>query len=445
MQRALPYTGIETNDISVITSAQNYKKQLLTLIGAARKRIYITALYLQDDEAGREVLAALYKAKTQYPDLDVKVFVDYHRAQRGLIGEKEQLGNRASYNAIAAQEHAEIEIYGVAVKAKELLGVLHLKGMIFDDILLYSGASINDIYLQQKDRYRLDRYYQIKSVAITNSFCVYLSDGFIASGLAERINNDKIVGKQIAKKHNNKRIKSLVKSAKYQLSADDSCQIELNNTIKVSPLVGYGKRRNVLNATICQLIKSSQTKILIFTPYFNMPKVVTKHLVKALKRGVKVTIIVGDKKANDFYIADQDKFSTIGIVPYIYETILLRFVKRWQKFITSGQLTIQLWEDGDNSYHLKGLMVDEKYHLLTGSNLNPRAWGLDLENGLLLADNTGKLQSLLAQELTEITQNTTTINHYNDIDQLKDYPVKPKKLLKRLRLSKIDQVLKRFL
>jgi len=443
MQTVLPYTGIDGNDISVITSAKDYKNQLLTLISEARQRIYITALYLQDDEAGREVLAALYQAKNKFPDIDIKVFVDYHRAQRGLIGEKQQLGNRASYNAIAREELAEIEIYGVAVKAKELLGVLHLKGMMFDDILLYSGASINDIYLQQKQRYRLDRYYKIQSKAICDSFCGYLSNGFILSGLAERINKDEQIGPQTAKKLNNKRIKSLVKSAKYQLSSADSGQSE--SAIKVSPLVGYGKRRNVLNATICQLIKSSQSNILIFTPYFNLPKVVTKHLVAALKRGVKVTMIVGDKKANDFYIADQEKFSTIGIVPYIYETILLRFVKRWQKFISSEQLIIKLWQDGDNSYHLKGLVVDEKQHLLTGSNLNPRAWGLDLENGLLVEDNTGKLQTLLAEELIEITKNTATIAHYSEIDQLKDYPVKPRKLLKRIRLSKIDQVLKRFL
>jgi len=442
MQTALPFTYIDSSDISAFTSAAQYKIQLLALIAQAKERIYITALYVQDDEAGREILAALYQAKTRHPDLDVKIFVDFHRAQRGLIGEKHQLGNRASYNEIAKQQLAEIEIFGVAVKAKELLGVLHLKGMIFDNVLLYSGASINDIYLQQNGRYRLDRYYQIPSKAVCDSFCRYLSEHFILSGLAERINKDQDNELPLTKKLNNKRIKGIVKSAKYHCSPIKS---EPNEDIKLTPLVGYGKRRNDLNKTICQLIKSSENNIVIFTPYFNLPKALTKHLIKALKRGVKITVIVGDKKANDFYIADPDKFSLIGIVPYIYETILLRFVKRWQKFITSELLTIKLWRDGDNSYHLKGLVVDEKYHLLTGSNMNPRAWGLDLENGLLLEDNSGKLQSMLDEELVAITKNTTTIKHYSDIEQLKDYPARPKKLLKRLRFSQIDQVLKRFL
>jgi CDP-diacylglycerol--serine O-phosphatidyltransferase len=90
-------------------------------------------------------------------------------------------------------------------------------------------------------------------------------------------------------------------------------------------------------------------------------------------------------------------------------------------------------------------VVDEKYHLLTGSNLNPRAWGLELENGLLLEDKSTALQQLLNKELVEIEKHTTRVTHYHDIEQPNDYPLKPKKLLKRLRLSKIDQLLKRLL
>ena len=39
------------------------KTVLLRLIAGARKRILITALYLQDDEAGREILTALHAAR----------------------------------------------------------------------------------------------------------------------------------------------------------------------------------------------------------------------------------------------------------------------------------------------------------------------------------------------------------------------------------------------
>ncbi|SPY96712.1 phosphatidylserine synthase [Proteus mirabilis] len=55
-------------------------------------------------------------------------------------------------------------------------------------------------------------------------------------------------------------------------------------------------------------------------------------------------------------------------------------------FIDNDQLTVRLWKDGDNTYHLKGMWVDDEWQLITGNNLNPRAWGLDLENAILIHD-----------------------------------------------------------
>ena len=55
--------------------------------------------------------------------------------QRGLIGKGKQGGNHLMYQTMAARHEHQIEIYGVPVKGRELLGVLHLKGFIFDDIL----------------------------------------------------------------------------------------------------------------------------------------------------------------------------------------------------------------------------------------------------------------------------------------------------------------------
>ena len=54
---------------------------------------------------------------------------------------------------------------------------------------------------------------------------------------------------------------------------------------------------------------------------------------------------------------------------------------------------MRLWKDGDNTYHLKGVWVDNQYILLTGNNLNPRAWRLDAENGLLIHDPKQELLS----------------------------------------------------
>jgi CDP-diacylglycerol--serine O-phosphatidyltransferase len=48
-------------------------------------------------------------------------------------------------------------------------------------------------------------------------------------------------------------------------------------------------------------------------------------------------------------------------------------------------------------------------------------------------------------ELVGILVNTTKVRHYSDIESVDDYPEKPQKLLKKIRVAQIDRVLKRFL
>jgi len=431
------------NDIEVYSSPKQYKEQLLALISAARQRIFITALYVQDDEAGREILHALYDAKANNPDLDVKIFVDFHRGQRGLIGEKESLGNRSLYLKLAEQYQQTIDIYGVAVKRKELFGVLHLKGMVFDDTLFYTGASINNIYLHQGERYRLDRYASINSKSLADNFCHYLSEVFVKPGYSPKLNQANLPS-PAEQKRNIIALKSLLKSKQYA-AVDEGKSATLKDKMTITPLVGYGRRGNKLNRSIRQLIQNAQNSITIFTPYFNLPPVLAKDVVKALKRGVSISLIVGDKTANDFYVAEQDKFSTICIVPYIYEMLLKRFLKKYQKFIDQGLLNVHLWKHDGNSFHLKGLVVDERFHMLTGSNLNPRAWTLDLENGLLVDDPSKHLMPKVNDEILGILVQTNKINNYADIESVQDYPEKPQKLLNKIRVTQLDKILKRFL
>jgi CDP-diacylglycerol--serine O-phosphatidyltransferase len=271
-------------------------------------------------------------------------------------------------------------------------------------VLFYTGASINDVYLQKDTRYRLDRYYQISSEKLANSFCDYLQNIFVESALCPLLNQVSLPDKP-QQKRNVARLKALLKKSYYPIS-----EASEPSDITIQPLIGYGAHRNMLNNAIRKMVQRSQQQILIFTPYFNIPKALVRDIIKALKRGVKITLVIGDKTANDFYIANDAEFSTIGIVPYLYEVLLARFVKRWQKFIDSGLLDIRLWADQDNSFHLKGVIVDERYHLLTGSNLNPRAWSLDLENGLLVDDPHGYLLAPLAEEKEVIFKNTRKVS-----------------------------------
>ena len=142
----LDHIAIRKDCFSFIKHPENFHKELLNLIKAAQKRIYITALYLQDDECGREVLKAIFERAKECPSLNVFILVDFHRAQRGLMGKGKQVGNTLMYEELYNQyKITNIHILGVPVKTKELFGVLHLKGFVFDNTVLYSGASITTI------------------------------------------------------------------------------------------------------------------------------------------------------------------------------------------------------------------------------------------------------------------------------------------------------------
>ena len=128
---------------TTLTGAAQFRRTLLEQIAQARRRIYIVALYLQQDEAGQEILDALHAAKAARPELEVVVVVDWLRAQRGLIGAGKQPGNSAWYQQMTRTHASEVPIYGVPVQTRELFGVLHLKGFVIDDCVLYSLSLIH--------------------------------------------------------------------------------------------------------------------------------------------------------------------------------------------------------------------------------------------------------------------------------------------------------------
>lgn len=434
----LPKTDLVAETVSVLWSAADYKSTVLDLIQRAQHRIVITALYLQADEAGEQILRALFAAKQQKPDLQVTVYVDYHRARRGLIGQEGARTNNDFYREIAKDYDLPIQIIGVPVKKRELFGVLHLKGFVFDQTLLYSGASLNNVYLAEQSRYRADRYLVLQNQAMTDAIVQAHQQLFGDEEQTPELLDDETYVSQAVKRQSRLWLKH-AKATRYQYSD------KTDSALRASLLMGLGRRNNELNSTVLALLSVAQQDVLIYTPYFNPPVALARALRKCLKRGVTVTIVVGDKTANDFYIPPGQRFSKIGGLPYFYETILRKFVRANQKFIDSGLLHVKLWKHEDNSYHLKGLSVDGVKHLFTGHNLNPRAFALDFENGIYVEDDLQQLKALLEQEKQVITAHASEIVHYSEIETVRDYPDVVQKLLGQLRRIGADLVVKRLI
>lgn len=435
----LPKIQQSAAQYDIAYDAKTYRLALIEKILQAQRRIYIVALYLERDEAGREILDTLYKIKQQRPNLDIKIFVDWHRAQRGRIGEDKTQTNANYYYQLKQQyPNINVPIYGIPVNRREVLGVLHLKGYIIDDTVVYSGASINNVYLHKLDKYRYDRYHFITNKNLADSMVNYVDYNFLPFDGTQRLD--------AAEHKTRKQIKTEIKALRQHLmNADYSYNSDAdNNILSVAPIAGVG-RNNHLNKIIHHLINITQQKIVFCTPYFNLPNILVRDIIRLLRKGRQVEIIIGDKEANDFYIPENKPFNISGGLPYLYEINLRKFIERLQPFIDKEQLIIRLWKDQEQTYHLKGIWVDNQWLLITGNNLNPRAWRLDLENGILVHDPKQELSDKFNQELNTIRKKTTLITHFQQIQSSQFYPKQVHKLIKRLSRIKVDRIIKRLL
>ncbi len=93
----LPFLPLQAEQVEFLFSPLEFKAQIIELIRQAKKRIYVTALYWQKDEAGQEILNEIYRVKQDHPELDVKILVDWHRGQRNLLGAEKSATNADWY------------------------------------------------------------------------------------------------------------------------------------------------------------------------------------------------------------------------------------------------------------------------------------------------------------------------------------------------------------
>jgi len=436
----LPCIPVPAADLETLQGPAAFRKRLLHLIAQARKRILISALYVQDDEAGREVMEALHAAKAARPDLEVAVLVDLHRAQRGLIGKVRSEGNAAMYKEMTRRLGPGVPVHGIPVQTREIMGVMHLKGFVLDDRVLFSGASLNDVYLHRQARYRLDRYHLVHSRALADSFADLLTQVILPAPAVKRL-DDPAKTSRVVSRTAVLELRRRLKGAEYGFTAGTPAGGEVG----ITPLLGLGRRENELNAALLSLIEGAQERLVLFTPYFNLPRPLHRAIRERLRAGCQVTIVLGDKTANDFYVPPAEPFRTIAALPYLYEVNLRRFCKTQHQALEKGLLEIRLWQDRDNTFHLKGLWVDGIYALLTGNNLNPRAWWLDLENGLLVRDPQGLLKAQHERELEQILVHTRRLAHYSDLETLEDYPAPVRRLLTRFTRPRLDRLISQVL
>lgn len=163
----------------------------------------------------------------------MRVLVDWHRAQRGRIGAAASNTN-ADWYCRMAQENpgVDVPVYGVPINTREALGVLHFKGFIIDDSVLYSGASLNDVYLHQHDKYRYDRYHLIRNRKMSDIMFEWVTQNIMNGRGVNRL-DDVNRPKSPEIKNDIRLFRQELRDAAYHFQGDAD-----NDQLSVTPLVG---------------------------------------------------------------------------------------------------------------------------------------------------------------------------------------------------------------
>ena len=426
---ALPKIPLEDDQIQCLKTPENYRESLLESIRNAKDRIYITSLHIENDDAGQEIIKELAEAKKR--GVDVKIFVDFYRNQRSRVGADR---NKYSAQVLKVAEDSGLEILGVPVAKSEGKGVLHTKGIIIDNVVYYSGASLNDPYLGKNDKFRLDRYWRFENTELANSMVGYLQETMEGKDEVQSLSPDEKIKANIKDKKN--KVRKKLKSVQYKaegVEIDDE-----DGVMTITPIGGLGKE-NLVDKAILEILNQARPadKLTIITPYFRPRKKVKKAINNALRRGVEVTIIVGDRKANDFYRSpeeiekmndmdltrkEQAKLAVFDALPMLYETELRRFVRKNEVFVKRGLLNIKVWENNEDTYHAKGVFLNGgETSVITGDNLIKRGL-VDAENALLMRNVTNAIQLLLQDEVSYILENTRRLESHKDLPAFSSYP-----------------------
>ncbi|KAJ2612817.1 CDP-diacylglycerol--glycerol-3-phosphate 3-phosphatidyltransferase [Coemansia sp. RSA 1365] len=149
--------------ISVIHEPQSFYHELLRGISHARRRVYLSSLYLGGEE--NELVSVLGGALSRHPDLQVHILLDCLRGTRTDSRGMSSAKLLAPLVATHGTDRVRVSMYhtpalnGLSKQAwpqryNEAFGLQHIKGYIFDDDIIVSGANLSrDYFTNRQDRY----------------------------------------------------------------------------------------------------------------------------------------------------------------------------------------------------------------------------------------------------------------------------------------------------
>ncbi|XP_054159359.1 CDP-diacylglycerol--glycerol-3-phosphate 3-phosphatidyltransferase, mitochondrial-like [Oppia nitens] len=163
-----PMFGLNSHQIQVIKSPNDFFNELKRLSMKSKKRITLSSLYIGTGDMERDLISGIECTKQKELSLKVNILVDYNRATRLTRPDDHNSSTKAILQPLT-KFGAQIGFYLTPnmsgwrkwfvwrrEKWSELQSLHHIKCYIFDDNVIISGANLSDIYFtNRQDRYVL--------------------------------------------------------------------------------------------------------------------------------------------------------------------------------------------------------------------------------------------------------------------------------------------------
>ncbi|MCD8086773.1 MAG: phospholipase D family protein [Clostridiales bacterium] len=377
------------------------------MIAGAQERIILSTFDIRSDEAGMQVLAALYDAAER--GVEVQVLADGMRSLTNMEG-------NPYFYALSSHENVEIRIYNQIniLKPWTIMGRLHDKYIIVDeDLYLLGGRNTFNYFLGDTDGWRnfdwdvlvyytgegegslaqLEEYFE--SVWSSEDCSVFHNRASLA-----RTGSVKRAAETLVE------VYADLQEAQPELFTDYDYGANTVETDKITLLAGdtniLSKEPKVYYA-VCQLMENASENVTIHTPYVICNDAMMEEL-GTLSSLVPTVQLMTNSPANNsnpfgaaYYQADRLKVVEQGVTLLEYH--------------------------GDYSYHGKVIAIDDDLSLIGSFNFDMRSVYLDTE--LMLVVDSEDLNAMLredmayyeAQAATVIDEDTTVLPSGEEVDQ----------------------------
>lgn len=349
----------DNNRVTIFKTGKEKFDDLLPAVRAARRSIHLEYFNFRNDSISRELFAILVQKAAE----GVKV--------RALF---DGFGN-ASNNRPLRQRHLDslrargVEIYEFDPMRFPWINHAfhrdHRKIVVIDGEVAYTGGmNVADYYITGKPELGewRDIHTRIEGDAVGELQKVFL-------GFWNRVTHQQISGPEYYPGERDAAADFPMLPPDTSATAGHKRVGVVNRDPKTSP--------RIIHDTFVFAITHAERQIQIINPYFTLCRHIRRALIKAVRRGVDVQIMVSEK-------------SDIPVTPRIVEYNVHKLMRAGAK--------IYFFQGG--FHHSKIMMVDSSYAFVGSANLNSRSLSYDYECNLLIDDvpTTAELQRIFCHD-----------------------------------------------